>query len=261
MGDPRKIRKKYQTPMHPWVGSRIEEERALRAEYGLGNKKEIWKMVSTLTGFKDRAKKLLARTDKQAEREREQLLARLARLGLIKRDATFDEILGLSVKNVLERRLQSILVRKHLARTHRQARQMVTHRHIMITGKVVTSPGLLVTVEEEPTILFAPRSSFSDEQHPERFSEEELVQQRVKDEAKKKKTTKQEEEVLAYDEKAIEEAEELAGEKKRKVKDEPEKAAPVVSDAPAQTPETPVVPVEDGTTWFAEHAHEKRGEE
>jgi|GEM_PF-54415 len=234
MGDPKKIRKKYSTPMHPWIGSRIEEERAFRKEYGLGNKKEIWKMMSQLTDFKDRAKKLIARQDAQGEKEREQLLARMARLGLIQKDASFDDILGMSVRNVMERRLQSILVRKHLARTHKQARQMITHRHVLINGQVVTSPGHIITLDEESTIAFAPRSAFANESHPERLSEEEISQKRAKEEDKKKKIVKAEEEVPAYDEKAIEEAEVLAGEKKA------EKKKDIIQDpaAPTETPKT-----------------------
>jgi small subunit ribosomal protein S4 len=212
MGDIKKIRKKYQTPMHPWSASRIAEERTLRTEYGLGNKKEIWKMNSLLTRLKDRAKLLIAQQGSQADKERDQLVQRMARLGLIKTGATFDDILSLSLHDVMNRRLETLLVRKHLARSAKQARQMVTHRHVLVAGKMVTSPSYLVSVEEEPTITFAARSPFLNEQHPERFSEAELEERRQRAEAKKKVEKKKEEEVLAYDEKAIKEAEALVGE-------------------------------------------------
>lgn len=213
MGDPKRIRKKYETPRHPWIGSRIKEERTLMRDYGLVNKKEIWKMGTMLKGFKDRAKALLAQTGRQADKEREELISRMARLGLIKQGATFDDILGLDVKGVLDRRLQTLMLKKHLARTPRQARQMITHRHVLVGNRVITSPGYLVTVDEEGAIAFANRSAFVSEQHPERFSEEELAKQRAKD-AKQKKGEEGAEEVLAFDEKEIEKAEVLAGEKK-----------------------------------------------
>ena len=73
MGDPKKIRKKYNTPMHPWEGKRIEEEKGLLREYGLKNKKEIWKMRAVLKGFSDQAKKLITATGVQAEKEKQQL--------------------------------------------------------------------------------------------------------------------------------------------------------------------------------------------
>ncbi len=214
MGDIKKIRKKYETPMHPWVGSRIEEERGLLKEYGLRNKKEVWKMNSTVTRFKDRAKHLLAQQGTQADREREQMFGRAARLGLLKQGAGFDEILGLAIKDVLDRRLDTLLVKRHLALTAKQARQMVTHRHVVIGEKMITSPGYLVNVDEEQLIGFAPSSGFFNEQHPERLSEEELAAKQAKGEKRKAEKTDAEE-VLAFDEKSIEEAEVLAGEKKK----------------------------------------------
>lgn len=214
MGDPKRIRKKYATPRHPWVGARIAEEKKLVREYGLRNKKEVWRMDTTLKQFKDRAKKLLARTDQQAQVEQHQLIERMTRLGLIKQGASFDDILGLPIEAVMNRRLQTLLVKKHLARTPKQARQMIIHRHITINGRVVTSPSKLVTLEEEAAIGFAPRSSFANENHPERFSEEELLRKKQKEAAKARKESGDEDEVLAFDEKAIEQAEVLAGEKK-----------------------------------------------
>ncbi len=265
MGDIKRIRKKYQTPMHPWVGPRIEEERKLKRDYGMRNKKELWRMDSRLKSFKDRAKALLAQRDDQARKEERQLLDRMTRLGLLPAGAGFDDILGLSIQNLMDRRLSAVMVKRHLARTMKQARQMVTHRHVMVGGKVVTSPGYLVTVSEEAAIGFAPRSGFADEQHPERFSEEELARKKAKEEARQKKAAKEEDEVVAYDEKAIEEAEVLAGEKKAEKKadeeaeadgkkdeapkDEekkPEKKAAPKKETDAKEPEKPVEkPAED----------------
>ena len=34
MGDPKKLRKKYEPPRHPWQASRIESEKILFKEYG-----------------------------------------------------------------------------------------------------------------------------------------------------------------------------------------------------------------------------------
>ncbi len=218
MGDPKRIRKKFQGPMHPWSAPRIEEERGLKQEYGLRNKGEIWRTTSLLKRFKQRAMRLVALSGAQAEKEQQQLIARMARLGLIKADATSDDILGLSVKNILDRRLQTILVKRHLARSVRQARQMITHRHVTVNGRIVTSPSYPVSAEEESTVFFAPRSPFANEQHPERLSEEELLAKKRKEEARRRKEEAKErgegEAVLAYDEKDIEEVEVLVGEKK-----------------------------------------------
>ncbi len=234
MGDPRKVRKKYETPRHPWVGSRIAEEKRLKYAYGLKNKKEAWRMATTLKRFKDRAKRLFADNSPQATVEQQQLLSRMTRLGLIKQGAGFEAILGLPIEAVMDRRLQTILLKKHLARTPKQARQMITHRHITVGGKVVTSPSYLVSLDEEATVGFVSRSAFANEQHPERFSEEELLRKKQKEEAKQKKEKVVDEEIATFDEKAIEQAEVLVGEKKVESVEEI-----VTPTTPAEAEETP----------------------
>ena len=56
MGHPKKTRKKYKTPSHPWQKDRLEEEKILTKEYGLKNKKELWKGDSHLRKVKRQAK-------------------------------------------------------------------------------------------------------------------------------------------------------------------------------------------------------------
>lgn len=154
MGDPRKIVKKYSTPHHPWQAERIEEEKGIQKEYGLKNKKEIWKTESMLRGIRRQARKTLAARTEQAKKEEEQLLERLVRLKVVKDDATADDALGLNTRALLERRLQTLVYKKGLANTIMHARQLVTHGHISINGRKVTSPGYLVSSEEEDSIGF-----------------------------------------------------------------------------------------------------------
>lgn len=168
MGDPRRIRNKYSRPRSPWQRDRIELEKALLKEYGLKNKTEIWKLDSKLKAFKDLAKKLIAARTAQSEKERAQLLSRLNRLGLIKEGAHLDDVLGLTLKDVLERRLQTLVFRKGLSRTMRQARQFITHQHVAIGKKIISTPSYLVSTSEEPGITFLPKSALSSAEHPER---------------------------------------------------------------------------------------------
>ncbi|HII71954.1 TPA: 30S ribosomal protein S4, partial [Candidatus Woesearchaeota archaeon] len=147
MGDPKKHRKKYATPMHPWQRNRIDEERELKKEYGFKNKTEIWKMVSFLRDAKSQAKKLVTLTGRQADMEKELLLARLRRYGLLSPDAVLDKILSISLRDVLERRLQTQVYKKGLANSVNQARQFITHKHILVGGKIVTSPSYMLTLE------------------------------------------------------------------------------------------------------------------
>ncbi|HLC55540.1 MAG TPA: 30S ribosomal protein S4 [Candidatus Nanoarchaeia archaeon] len=168
MGDPRKIKRKYSTPLHPWIGSRIEEERKLKKEFGLKNKTEIWKIDSLLRGFKHQAKKLIAREDAQSVIEEKLFKERLFKLGLIEKDAALTDVLGLTVRHLMNRRLQTFIVKKGLARTATQARQFITHRHVKVSSKVIDAPSYLVRRDDEGAIAFAPSSSFNQPDHPER---------------------------------------------------------------------------------------------
>ncbi len=168
MGDPKKIRKKYETPNHPWIKSRIDEEKRIAKEFGTKSKKEIWKADTILKNFKTQAKKLLSLTSKQAEIEKEHLFRRVKQLGLVSGEASFDAVLGLTLDDVMARRLQTILVKKELARTPNQARQFIVHEHILVGGKKITSPSYLVSVAEESDVGFVVASPFYSEDHPER---------------------------------------------------------------------------------------------
>ena len=171
MGDPKKQRKKYQTPSHPWQKQRIEEEAVLTREYGFKNKKEIWKLNSLLRNFHKQAKKYVKIKSKQDEKERDQFLKRLQRLGLLGSNTSLDSVLGLELKDILERRLQTLVLRKNLARTISQARQFIVHEHITVDNKKINSPNYMVLKEEEGKITFAVNSNFADPDHPELYVE------------------------------------------------------------------------------------------
>ncbi len=172
MGDPKRLRKKYSTPMHPWNRLAIDEERQLLQEYGLKKKKEIFIASSFLKKYKNQAKKLIAVKTAQGEKERKQMLDKLQRLGLLPAGAKLDGVLSLKLRDVLERRIQSRIVRTGLAKTMNQARQMVTHHHIAIGGEEITSPSYLASLEEESTLSFKGHSPFADTAHPERVLEQ-----------------------------------------------------------------------------------------
>jgi small subunit ribosomal protein S4 len=171
MGDPKIIKRKFEYPPHPWQKSRIEEEKGLIKEYGLKNKTEIWKMSSKAKNFSNQAKKLTASESGQSKKETEQLLARLSRLGLLPMGASIDDVLGLTVKDLLERRLQTIVFKKGLAKSISQARQFITHQHIALDNKIITSPSYMVDAAEEAKVSFVQKSALADPEHPERVVE------------------------------------------------------------------------------------------
>ena len=59
MGDPKKSKKKYSTPLHPWKKERIDKEREMVKQYGLKNKTEIYKSESKARKFASLAKNLI----------------------------------------------------------------------------------------------------------------------------------------------------------------------------------------------------------
>lgn len=193
MGDPKKLRKKYATPAHPWRRTAIEEEKILLNDFGLTKKIEILVAQSFLKKYKNIAKVLIATKTAQAEKEKGQVLQKLQNLGLLQAGSELDQILALNVRDVLNRRIQSVLFRKGLARTIKQARQFIVHRHVMIGDQEITSPTYLVSLEEEGKVMFKPRSALAAEDHPERVVAS--LSESEKKEEKGKKKEKEEEEV------------------------------------------------------------------
>ena len=196
MGDPKKLKKKNLSPSHPWNKVAIEAEAILKKEYGLVNKKEIFLANTFLKKYKDLAKKLIATKTAQAEHEKKLVLTKLQKYGLLPAGASLDQILSLETKDILERRLQTITNKKGLARSVKQARQFITHRHIIIGDKEITSPAYMLSLEEENKLSFKPKSSLSSLDHPERMNlakeiKEEAEEVKPKKESKKKKDEKE----------------------------------------------------------------------
>jgi small subunit ribosomal protein S4 len=198
MGDPRQIRKKYATPSHPWQKLRIEEEAVLMKEYGFKNKTELWKLNSKLNNIKSQVKDLIPRKDKTAEQQKLDLIARLQKLGLLKETAILEDILAINLKDLCERRLQTLVFKKELAHSVKQARQFIVHEHVFVGDKKITSPSFIVNAQQETTIKFADNSPLFSEDHPERVQLEKEVKEEMeeahvekKEQQKTKKSAKE----------------------------------------------------------------------
>ncbi|RLE49557.1 MAG: 30S ribosomal protein S4 [Candidatus Methanomethylicota archaeon] len=153
MGDPKRCRKKWHGPRHPWRKEILAQELQLLGLYGLRNKKELWIAKTILRKFRRQARSLLALPPERRAILERQLISKLYNMGLLlSENATIDDVLGIKVEDVLERRLQTIVYRKGFARTPYQARQFVVHGHVLINGRRVTSPGYLVSRDEEDQI-------------------------------------------------------------------------------------------------------------
>ncbi|MEB3774668.1 MAG: 30S ribosomal protein S4 [Desulfurococcales archaeon] len=162
MGDPKKPRKKWEGPKHPWIKERLQREIELVGRYGLKNKREVWKAETLARRLRHQARSLLALPEEVRAKAARSLLDRLYKMGLVEKNASLDDVLGLTASNILERRLQTVVYKKGLARTIYQARQLIVHGHIAIGGRRVTSPGYLVSRDEETLIDYAPGSPFKE---------------------------------------------------------------------------------------------------
>jgi len=160
VGDPRKPRKKWEGPKHPWIKDRLMKEVELVGKYGLKNKRELWIAETLARKLRHRARNLLALPEAEREHAMRVLLEKLYHMGLVEKDSTLDDILGLTAENILERRLQTIVFKKGLAKSIYHARQLIVHGHIAIQGRRVTSPGYLVSREEEDLVEYAPGSPY-----------------------------------------------------------------------------------------------------
>ncbi|MBD3228254.1 MAG: 30S ribosomal protein S4 [Candidatus Lokiarchaeota archaeon] len=169
MGDPKKSKKKFSRPSQPWESERIREELILVGSYGLRNKKEVWRAQTKLRNYRRRARNIRVIPEERQVEETEILIKKLNKLGILPKSASIDDVLQLSTSDILERRLQTLVYRKGLAKTPYQSRQFIVHGHIAISGRRVKSPGYMVTAEEEKEIMYSPTSPLAkNAEHPER---------------------------------------------------------------------------------------------
>lgn len=210
MGHPKLKKKTYSGPTHPWQKERIEEEKVLLADFGLKNKEEVWKVSSLLRKYQKQAKRLITSSTPQAAIEKSQLLGKLSSYGLVGEAAKLEDVLTITTRDILSRRLQTMLHKNNMAKSIRQARQFIVHEHVLVGKRKITSPSYIVSKQEETLISFAPNSPLCSQDHPERMLKKEPAKKAVQEEKKpveeekkeKKKSEKPKRERKAKGEKA-----------------------------------------------------------
>jgi small subunit ribosomal protein S4 len=154
----KKQHKKYSRPKNLFDRTRITSDKEIMNKYGLKNKSEIWKAESRINRIRTEAKKLIIEPEKQ-----ELFFRRLESMGLIKsKDATIDAVLSLTKENLLDRRLQTIVFKLGLAKTIKEARQLIGHRKIK-TDHIITIPSYIVRLDEENKISLAKKEKIKTE--------------------------------------------------------------------------------------------------
>jgi small subunit ribosomal protein S9e len=156
----------FRKPMRPYEKERIHNELKICGDYGLKNKRELWRVHYTLAKIRKAARNLLMlpESDTQRKFEGAALLRRLTRLGLL--DETkqkLDYVLSLTPQDLLERRLQTQVHKNGRATSVHHARTLIFQRHIAIGSQLINQPGFLVWKESERNIRDSATSYLSQE--------------------------------------------------------------------------------------------------
>ncbi|MGC8572170.1 MAG: 30S ribosomal protein S4 [Candidatus Micrarchaeia archaeon] len=154
MGAPRRNRKKYEKPKNMWDLERIKEDNSLKDKYGLKNMRELWMIQTEVSKLRNTVRKLLSGSEPKSDKIKADIITKLSKYGIVSGDATLDTLLDLKVDSFLDRRLQTIVFKKGLAKTIKQARQLIVHGYIAIDGKRVTIPSYRVPLSEEQLISY-----------------------------------------------------------------------------------------------------------
>ncbi|XP_054719493.1 40S ribosomal protein S9-like [Uloborus diversus] len=155
--------KTYVTPRRPFEKERLDQELKFIGDFGLRNKREVWRVKYTLAKIRKAARELLTLDEKDTRRlfEGNALLRRLVRIGVLDENRMkLDYVLGLRVEHFLERRLQTQVFKQGLAKSIHHARVLIRQRHIRVRTQVVNVPSFIVRLDSEKHIDFSLKSPF-----------------------------------------------------------------------------------------------------
>lgn len=147
----RNFKKQYKRPRTAWNSQQIEETHGLMASYGLRRRRELLRTQAVVRDIRARARALIA--NRNPERE-QVLLQKLQRQGILSGSPTLDDVLALRANQFLDRRLQTLVLKRGMAATALQARQAIVHGHVSVAGRRTKFPSYLVPVDEEQSIAW-----------------------------------------------------------------------------------------------------------
>jgi len=183
MGDIKRKRKLFSRPKKLYDRSRMDEENVLVKQYGLKNKREIWKAKTRVGKLRRQAKDLIGKDIA----EQQKFFDRLNKMGMGVADIS--DVLALTEKDIFERRLQTFVLKKGLATTPKGARQLIVHKHVLVDGNAVNIPSFVVTTDLEGKITLkekkvkikkeAPIEEAVNEETIEEIAEEKVGEEKV----------------------------------------------------------------------------------
>merc|ERR1712070_535305 len=160
----RNFSKTSKTPRRAYDKERLDAEMKLIGTYGLKNKKEIWRIRLNLAKIRSTARSLLTKDEKDPKRifEGQALMRRMIRYGILDEDKQrLDYVLSLTLEDFLNRRLQTIVWKRGIAKSIHHARVLIRQRHIRVGNQVVNVPSFMVRVESESYVDYALSSPYN----------------------------------------------------------------------------------------------------
>eukprot|EP00747_Dinoflagellata_sp_TGD_P150278 gnl/TRDRNA2_/TRDRNA2_177094_c0_seq11.p2 gnl/TRDRNA2_/TRDRNA2_177094_c0~~gnl/TRDRNA2_/TRDRNA2_177094_c0_seq11.p2 ORF type:complete len:193 (+),score=53.51 gnl/TRDRNA2_/TRDRNA2_177094_c0_seq11:74-652(+) len=157
------VGKTFRKPKRPFEKERLDAEMKLVGEYGLKNKREVWRVQYVLSKIRTAARELLTLDEKNETRmfQGEALLRRMVRLGLLlENERKLDYVLGLTTAKIMERRLQTKVFKLGLAKSIHHARCLIRQRHIRVGKQICNIPSFVVRLDSEKHVDFALTSPF-----------------------------------------------------------------------------------------------------
>ena len=162
MGDTKNFRRVWKKPKRPLNFDLKMDELKILGTFGLKTKRELWKARTELSRVRNQARSLLALRQDVREQKEPILMNSLAKVGYVQSDAVLDDVLNLEINDLLGRRLQTIVQKKFYFKTPYQARQAVSHGHVLIGDQIVNIPSYLVNVDEEDKVKLTSESVFNE---------------------------------------------------------------------------------------------------
>merc|ERR1712017_6976 len=159
----RNFSKTSKNPRRAFDKERLDHELQLLGTYGLKNKREIRRVGLILSKVRAVARHLLTLDEKDPRRifEGQALMRRMIRYGILDEDKQrLDYVLALKIEDFLERRLQTLVFKRGLAKSIHHARVLIRQKHIRVGRQIVDIPSFMVRVESQPHIDFSVSSPF-----------------------------------------------------------------------------------------------------
>merc|ERR1712159_232720 len=159
----RNFSKTSKNPKRAYDKERLDHELQMLGTYGLKNKREIRRVGLILSKVRAVARNLLTMDEKDPRRifQGQALMRRMIRYGILDEDKQrLDYVLALKVEDFLERRLQTLVHKRGLAKSIHHARVLIRQKHIRVGRQIVDIPSFMVRMESQPHIEFSLSSPF-----------------------------------------------------------------------------------------------------